>query len=248
MGGALSLEKCSWSGLFYFFKAGQWKLHSSQSHPAILTIQDGQQVTPLKHYEPDEAIKVVRVHQALSSSMEAQITSLTEKSNTWATAIQQGHLDRKIFWQGLHTMIWPSLRYPLAVSSIFETAAIGITKMLFKALLPKLGANQSYPMALCFTPPALFGLGLPNLYWEQGATALHLFLEVGNGFLADGHLLQCSLEQAQLEIGLSSPLFQADYSRYGFLLTDCWVKFLWSFLAYSDCSLFAESPPDLDLQ
>ncbi len=121
--------------------------------------------------------------------MKAQITSLTEKSDIWATAIHQGHLDRKIFWQGLHTMIWPSLQYPLAVSSISETAATGITKKLFKELLPKLRANQSYPMALCFTPPALFGLGLPNLYWEQGAAALCLFLEVSNGFLADSHLL-----------------------------------------------------------
>ncbi len=67
-------------------------------------------------------------------------------------------------------------------------------------------------MALCFTPPALFGLGLPNLYWEQGAAALCLFLEVGNGFSADSHLLHCSLEQAQLELGLSTPLFQANYS------------------------------------
>jgi len=139
-------------------------------------------------------------------------------------------------------MIWPSLQYPLVVSSISEKAATGITKKLFKALLPKLGANRSYPMALHFTPPALFGLGLPNVYWEQGAAALHLFLEVSNGFSADSHLLQCSLEQAQLELGLSTPFFQADYSKYGFLLTDCWVKFLWSFLAYADCSLHAESP------
>jgi len=72
--------------------------------------------------------------------MEAQITSLTKKSDTWATAIQQGHLDQ-IFWQGLHTMIWPSLRYPLAVSSISEIAAAEITKKLFKTLLLKLGAN-----------------------------------------------------------------------------------------------------------
>jgi len=152
------------------------------------------------------------------------------------------------FWQGLYTMIWPSLHYPLAVSSISEKAAIGITKKLFKALLPKLGANCLHPTELRFPPPALFGLGLPNLYWEQGAVALRLFLEVSNGCLANSHLLKCSLEQAQLKLGLSTPLFQANYSQYGFLLTDCWVKFLWSFLAYADCSLHAEYPTDLDLQ
>ena len=139
--GMLSLDKCSWSGPFYYFKAGQWKLHSSQSYLAILTIHNGSQVLPLKHYQPDEVVKVVGVHQSLSGSMKAQITSLTEKSDARATAILQGHLDRKIFWQGLHTMTWPSLHYPLAVSSISEKAATGITKKLFKALLPKLGVN-----------------------------------------------------------------------------------------------------------
>jgi len=44
------------------------------------------------------------------------------------------------------------------------------------------------------------------------------------------------------------PLFQADYSQYGFLLNGCWVKFLWSFLTYVDSSLHTESHPNLDLQ
>ncbi len=73
-------------------------------------------------------------------------------------------------------------------------------------------------------------------------------LEVSNGYSADSHLLCCSLEQTQLELGTSTPLFQADYTWYGFLLTNCWVKFLWSFLAYADCSLHSESLPDLGLQ
>jgi len=137
-------------------------------------------------------------------------------------------------------MIWPSLCYPLAVSTISENTVAGITKQLYKALLPKLGASCSYPSTLCHTPLALFGLGLPNLYWEHGAATLHLFLEVGNSYLADSHLLQCSLEQAQLELGISTSFLQADFSQYGFLLSDGWVKFLWSFLAYSKLSLLVE--------
>jgi len=121
-------------------------------------------------------------------------------------------------------MIWPSLCYPLAVSTISKCAAAGITKKLCKALLPKLRAIFSYPTTLCHTPLALFGLGLPKLYWEQGATALCLFLEVGNGYSADSHLLQCFLKQAQLKLGISTPFFQADFSWYGLLHQ--WVKFL----------------------
>jgi len=36
----------------------------------------------------------------------------------------------EFFWQGLHTMIWPSLCYTLGVSFISEAAAAGITKKL----------------------------------------------------------------------------------------------------------------------
>ncbi len=95
--GALSLDKCSWSRLFYYFKAGKWKLHISQTYLATLTIHDGCQVLPLKQYKPNEAVKVVGVYQSLSGSTTAQIVSLTEKSDAWATAILHGHLDWKIF-------------------------------------------------------------------------------------------------------------------------------------------------------
>jgi len=44
--------------------------------------------------------------------------------------------------QGLSTMIWPSLHYPLTISTIPEPACSVITKEFYKALLPKLGWCQ----------------------------------------------------------------------------------------------------------
>jgi len=141
--GTLSLNKCSWSRLFYYFKAGKWKLHSSQTYPATLAICG----------PPTQALQAQWGCESGWHSpvpigfwpMTAQMASLTEKSDAWASAILQGHLDWKIFWQGLHTMIWPSFCYPLAVSSISEAATAGIARKLYKALLPKLGTNQLYP-------------------------------------------------------------------------------------------------------
>jgi len=57
-GAALSLDKYSWSGLFYYFKAS--KLPNLPSYP---NHHDGLQVLPIKCYEPNEAVKVVGVHQ-----------------------------------------------------------------------------------------------------------------------------------------------------------------------------------------
>jgi hypothetical protein len=42
-----------------------------------------------------------------------------------------------------------------------------------------------------------------------------------------GNFLNISLEQAQLEVGISTPILEASYYDYGFLLTFCWIKVLW---------------------
>jgi len=43
-------------------------------------------------------------------------------------------------------------------------------------------------------------------------------------------LLLTLLELLQLEVGISSPILQADFHRWGALATDCWVKSLWRFV------------------
>jgi hypothetical protein len=39
-----------------------------------------------------------------------------------------------------------------------------------------------------------------------------------------------SLELAQLEIGFLTPILEASFDDYGFLLMQCWIKVLWNFL------------------
>jgi len=113
-----------------------------------MTIHDGIHHLPLSCYKSHEAMNVVSVHESISESIKLQIISRTKKLGAWATTILKGHLDQKIFWQGLHTMIWPSLHYPLAVSTISESAAARNSKKFYKALLPKLGTNHLYPTPL----------------------------------------------------------------------------------------------------
>ena len=67
---------------------------------------------------------------------------------------------------------------------------MGITKKLFKALLPKLGANRSYPTDLRFTPRHYSDLGcqtftgnkelLPSVSSSKSATDIQLTLISSN--------------------------------------------------------------------
>jgi len=74
-----------------------------------------------------------------------------------------------------------------------------------------------YPAACPILP---YGLGLPNLNWEQGISGIHLLLESGNGTSPDGAMLCISLEQAQLEIGTFTPFLLLPFADYGHLLMD----------------------------
>jgi len=123
---------------------------------------------------------VVGVIQALSGNQKPALLAMQSKANSWEVALHQGFLPRSLAWLALHCVIWPGLCYPLAVTSFSETQALSITSWLYKTLLPQLGVNHHYPLALRFASPKFNGLGLPHPYWEQGIAALKLFLEFAN--------------------------------------------------------------------
>lgn len=76
-----------------------------------------------------------------------------------------------------------------------------------------------------------FGLALPLVKDYQGIEQIKKLLTHGAITTPTGHFLRTSLESAQLEVGIGSPLFEANYDIYGFLLTDCWIKSLWQFVS-----------------
>jgi hypothetical protein len=45
------------------------------------------------------------------------------------------------------------------------------------------------------------------------------------------------LEQAQMEVGISTPILEASFDDYGHLLTFCWIKILWEHLWKNNISL-----------
>jgi len=79
--------------------------------------------------------------------------------------------------------------------------------LICQIILPKLGTNWNYPMALWFALPLHHGLGLPNPVWEQGLMAIKLFLKHANSLHMESTLITTSsLEQTQLQLGSSLPV------------------------------------------
>ncbi len=180
--------------------------------------------------------------------MGPQFSHLCQQANSIADTFAAGHLPHNTAWLSLTTMLWPSLHYSLRVTSFSETQSLQITQKLYLGLLPKLGIACSFPLSLCHAPNSLFGLGLPSILWEQGIAALWLLLKCGNGPLVAGSLFLTSVEQAQLEVGSITPFYQLPFQQYGFLLTNCWLKSLWNFLASAGLHLQSSNGSGLHLQ
>jgi len=248
-GGALSPKKSSWCLLSMRPQGKRWLFHSVKSFPASITISDGANPPlPIRRVEPHEGIAVVGVIQALSGTQKPALAALQSKSKEWEVALRQGFLPRSLAWLALHCVIWPGLRYPLAVTSFTESQALSITCRLYQTLLPRLGVNRHYPLVLRHIPAKFYGLGLPQPYWEQGLAALKLFLEFGNTSRPESVLIQMSLELLQLEVGTGQLIFDADFSQWSLLATQCWLKSIWAFVSFAHIRLVPELSPVPALQ
>jgi hypothetical protein len=159
------------------------------------------------------------------------------KADQWGEQICDGWIPRNLARKALDMMIWPSLRYPLPASNLTERQGEQIIKVFFRNILPSLGACRNYPMVFRHALAALNGLALPHPYVEQGIVNICLVLMHGAIDIQTGSLLQASLEQAQLKVGLGTSFLSAPFELYSFLLTDCLWSTIWSFISEHNISL-----------
>jgi hypothetical protein len=243
-GGALKPEKCSWSLAAFVWSNGKWRYTTVDDQPGEILVPDlDGTVRPITRIEPSEAVKVVGVYQAMDGNMTAQVAALTETANEWSIKLAAGWLPRHLAHHGFYSpMMWASLKYLLPACTITEKQGITITKELYKALLPKMGTNCTYPTVYRRAPAALQGLGLPRLHIKQGISQIRQVLMHGTIDSTTGILMQVSFEHAQLEVGISVPFLSASFDFYGVLLTDSWWRSVWEFTWRHRIQLSMTSP------
>jgi len=239
-GGSLSLKKCPWGLLSFFRKGHHWLPHNNLLAPQeIFILDDLSQPTPIRRIRPQDGLAVVGVTQSLIGDSTPALAALLQKADKLQDVLKSNFLPHSLLWRTLTQVLWPSLRYSLGITTFSPSQAALVVSRLYQTLLPRLGVNRHFPMALRFVLPKYQGLGLPNPFWEQGISTLSLFLEHANTSLKESVLIHSSLELLHLELGIVSNLFDLPYEKWSFLATDCWIKSLWRFVAFS---LFTLTP------
>ena len=104
-------------------------------------------------------------------------------------------------------------------------------------ILSRLGICRSCDVPWRYIPSNHGGMGLRYLMAEATAASLNLFLQHYGTDTSLGTYLTTSIENLQLELGVTGYPFQYDYGVWSRLATDSWVKSLWERIDKFDLSL-----------
>lgn len=231
-GGSLGADKCSWCLVDFKWQAGKWSYHSSTTSPGDMFVKDSSgHRHKIKRIEPSQSLTVVGVEQSMDGSMDGQLRVLADSVTRWSRALASHSIPRHIAWAAIRSKIWPSLRFPLSATTISQQQGRKLMGPLYRSLLPRLGSNRNIPASVRYGPLEVAGLDLPEPYIYQGSQQVALFYHLYDTPTNEGHLLRVSLEHLQLEVGMSSPVFNLDFTQYGFLATPSWLTSLWRFVS-----------------
>ena len=248
-GGDLRATKCAWTLIDFIWIDGQWRYRSVGAMPATLKAKGpNDELIEVKRLEAWDATKVVGVHQAADGDMTAQFEVISDKITDMGISIRDNWVPRRMAWQGVRTMMWSGLSYPLPACTFSETQANRLTTDLYKLVLPTMGLVQSFPKVYRHAPKRFQGMDLPDFLTTGEAEKIARLLQHGDTPSITGQLQGISLEQAQLEIGIQTPLLEAPFDTYGFLLTSCWFKPLRKFVSQEGIVLRQENPITLPMQ
>jgi hypothetical protein len=243
-GGAIVPHKSHWVLIDFKWKDGIWDYATIADTPAALEVRDSQGVLrQLERLEPSEARRTLGVRLAPDGNNRAEHEHLRSISEQWADYICTGFLPRPLVWTALMTTIFPKLRYPLPATTFSRKECKSILSPLLQAALPAAGICRNFPRVLVHAPVKFQGLGVPDLYTEQGIAHLFQCLQHAHQQSSiTGQLFRASFEQLQLELGLPESPFSHAFKAFGHLATTSWVKALWQFLSDKDISLIGQVP------
>ena len=84
---------------------------------------------------------------------------------------------------GYRSMVSPKLEFPLTVTQFTQAECDRISSPVRREFLSKMGYNPNMPMEVVYGPNELFGLGMHDLYIEQGIKQVSTLI---------GHIRQAS--------------------------------------------------------
>jgi hypothetical protein len=249
-GGAIRPDKSHWYLVDFQWDAeGNWSYVKEKATDKPLVVRNHKGVyEPIERVSPDDARQTVGVRIGPDGANHVEWEYLKGEADVWEDRIKSSRMPRALVWQSFTTGILMKLFYPLAATTLTKKECDNLMRSILQTTLSRSGYNRHISRALVYGPLELLGIGCKDMYIEQGISHIQRFIDKPQ--LRDditGFLLQVSVEQLKLELGVDTEPFNSDYSALRSLATDCYTTHMWDFLDTYNIKL-STSTGDIPLQ
>jgi hypothetical protein len=163
------ISKCCFSLFDWIFDShGKATLNQDTNYKLDVQNSEIKNINLIKQIPPKESYKYVGIEIALDGNMIQQIKSLQDKCHQMATTFSQTYFNHHNAKLGFTTIYTPVMCYDLTTSSISQHTLQTIQKPMISIALSRMGFNKHMPRDVVFSSKTKGGLGIMDLYTEQG--------------------------------------------------------------------------------
>ena len=229
-GGSLKPAKCFYHLISFNWRSdGTWEYARNEGREdlQLWVPQTDDTVASVEHFGVAHASKTLGSMTAPSGAFGPAQERIAAKAQAWVDTAKNAKLSRQNLWFLVDRQFWPKVGFGIGtIAAPFEALTTCLHRQYYQ-LLSLGGIRRSVPLPVRYLGRGFFGSGYPHLGVEATISGLDKLLTHYGCDTVVGRKLQVSVEFLVMELGLSVQPFSLDYSAVHYLVTDCWLKFMW---------------------
>ena len=189
--------------------------------------QNSGEAATITRLRSDEAVENLGLFARLDGCNSRHLQQMKERIEDWTKLVRNGELPTRSVWQSYTHQLWAGLKYGLEASlAPLSQLRSGLGSSDFY-LLSSLGITRSITKEWRHLPSAFCGMGLYDITTETSAATINMMVQHYGTDSALGITLQASLENLQLELGVTRCPLHYNFKIWDDLASHSWVKALW---------------------
>ena len=211
-GGKLELPKCFWFLMIWIWVGGLPRLATIKQKPGnlelIQTESKNNKKIKIKRMEVTEANRVLGVRMSVDGNWKTEVRHWMGQSRAFASKIRQAKFPRICGIRVFPFMWVAKVRYSASIVGYTREQCNKIQSPVVRECLAASGLNSNFPRGVVFTSVRYGGLGWEHMRTTQTYEFINLFLKHIKMNDEMSKLIRISLEKAQQQAGVSSPILE----------------------------------------
>ena len=250
-GGRLALHKCFWTLMTYQWTNGKAEIVTYDERRAKQTTTEDNAIRltqggdfskkyVIKRIGASTAYRTLGVFLAANGSQKKQKEVLQDKSEKWSIKMRNSNLTNEEKLMSYVQQLMPSLTYPLPCTMMTKEELRRVQYPSLKVAINAMGLNSSYPRCILFGDHRYQGLGMTDLYTQQGQEKIRYYVGHIRTRTDTARLLRIEKDYVELLSGRGRCPLEHPEVAMDTWLPRTWIQQLGQFLHECDGSIETE--------